>query len=160
MNLKELRQSKQLTQAEASRLVEMPLRTYKNYENDQKKVSSIKYLYLMEKLSKYNVIDETHGILTLKQIKEKVEIVFSQYDIKFCYLFGSYARGNPTPTSDIDLFISSDITGIKLFGLAERLREELHKRVDLLHIDQIENNRDLLEEILLGGIRIYGGSKE
>ena len=156
MNLKELRQSKQLTQVEASRLLEMPLRTYKNYENDQKKVTSIKYLYLMEKLSKYNAIDETHGILTLKQIKEKVAIVFSDYNIKFCYLFGSYAKGNATPTSDVDLFLSSDITGIKFFGLAERLREELNKKVDLISIEQIENNRPLLEEILSGGIKIYG----
>lgn len=155
MNLKELRQSKQLTQVEASKLLEIPLRTYINYENDQKKVTSIKYLYLMEKLSKYNAVDETHGILTLKQIKERVAIVFSEYNIKFCYLFGSYAKGNATPTSDGDLFLSSDITGIKFFGLAERLREELSKKVDLISIEQIENNRELLEEILSGGIKIY-----
>ncbi len=42
------------------------------------------------------------------------------------------------------------------FGLAERLRESLHKKVDLLNIEQLTNNQVLLNEILNSGIKIYG----
>ena len=44
---------------------------------------------------------------------------------------GSYAKGKATETSDIDLFVSDSITGLKFYELAEKLRESLHKKVDL-----------------------------
>lgn len=48
-----------------------------------------------------------------------------------------------------------DITGLQYFGLAERLREELHKKIDLLDPKQLLNNEQLLNEVLKEGIRIY-----
>ena len=41
--LKELRKKCGLTQAEASQITDIPLRTYINYENDSSKAGSIKY---------------------------------------------------------------------------------------------------------------------
>ena len=49
-SIKELRVSNELTQQEASELVGIPLRTYKNYENDPAKAGSIKYDYIVKKL--------------------------------------------------------------------------------------------------------------
>ena len=43
------------------------------------------------------------------------------------------------PSSDIDLLVSSDIKGLKFFGLVEELRQELHKKVDVLDISQLTN---------------------
>lgn len=57
--------------------------------------------------------------------------------------------------SDIDLLVSGNIQGLKFYDLVERLREDLHKKVDLLDIKQLNNNQDLLNEVLKDEIRIY-----
>ena len=156
MELKELRKSKMLTQRDCAKYLAIPLRTYQNYESDPSKHDSIKYRYMMEKLGQYGFIDEDHGVLTIEQIKKVCQEVFDDYEIEYCYLFGSYAKGKATDASDVDLFISSNITGLKFYGLVESLREKLHKRVDLLNQDQVKNNFELLNEILKDGIKIYG----
>ena len=134
MKLKEIRMSKNLTQSEAANILSVSVRSYKDYENVIKKANTPKYNYLCETLAKYNVIDEEHGILKLEYIKEKVKKIFDKYNVYFCYLFGSYAKGNANNKSDIDLLIDTDITGLNFFGLVEELREELHKKIDLLRI--------------------------
>lgn len=154
-NLKELRKKKKLTQAECSKYLGIPNRTYQNYENDVNKQNSIKYYYMIQKLEQYGFIDETHGILTIEEITNICTKVFSALDVQYCYLFGSYAKGNASESSDIDLLISSSITGMQFYDLVESLREELKKKVDLLTVDQLVNNPELLNDILKDGIRIY-----
>ena len=51
--LRELRKQKKLTQAECAKYLGVPLRTYQNYETDAAKRTSIKYLYMLEKLEQY-----------------------------------------------------------------------------------------------------------
>ena len=82
--------------------------------------------------------------------------MFSNYDIEYCYLFGSYAKGNASNISDVDLFVSTSVTGLRYFGLVEQLRERLKKKVDLLNFNQIKDNTEVLNEILKDGIKIYG----
>ena len=159
MNLKELRLSKNITQSTAASLAGISLRSYKTYENDPSKVDTIKYKFLIETLNKYGFIDESHGVLTIAQIIKVVEDTFSRYKVEYCYLFGSYAKGKAQEDSDVDLLVATDITGMDFFGLAEDLRENLHKRVDLLNLDQLGNNRELLNDILKDGIRIYGNNQ-
>lgn len=154
--LKELRISKKLTQEEASALLGVSLRSYKSYENDPSKKSTIKYQYLFETLEKFNPIDEEHGILTIDDIKTACKMVLDEYSVKYCILFGSYAKGSANEKSDVDLLISTEVTGLRFFGIAERLREKLHKKVDLLDLRQLKNNEELLDEILKDGIRVYG----
>ena len=156
MNLKEIRLSKSITQATAASLAGISLRSYKSYENDPSKVDSIKYEYLINTISKYGFVDESHGILSIAKIIEIVTDTLSHYDVDYCYLFGSYAKGKAKEDSDVDLLVATDITGMDFFGLVEHLRENLHKKVDLLNLDQLDNNRELLNEILRDGIRIYG----
>ncbi len=160
MNLKELRLSKNITQSTAASLAGISLRSYKSYENDPSKVDTIKYKFLIETLNKYGFIDESHGVLTIAQITEIVEDTFSRYKVEYCYLFGSYAKGKAQEDSDVDLLVATDITGMDFFGLAEDLRENLHKRVDLLNLDQLGNNRELLNDILKDGIRIYRNNQK
>ena len=143
--LKELRIEKKMTQREVADLVGISLRSYKSYENDENKRDTLKYRYIMEQLEKINFIDEEHGLLTVDDIIRKCSEVFTRYDVKFCYLFGSYAKGKETPSSDVDLLISADVKGIKFYGLAEELRETLSKKVDLLDINQLKDNLPLME---------------
>jgi transcriptional regulator with XRE-family HTH domain len=122
MSLKELRISKKTTQAQSAEYLGIPLRTYQNYEKYESKRISMKYLYMMEKLEKYDYIDETTGILSIDQIKEACRQVFNNLDIDYCYLFGSYAEGTPNEKSNLDLLISTSITGLDYYLLNPQIR--------------------------------------
>lgn len=156
MELKELRLQKGLTQIECARFLGIPVRTYQNYENDEKKVASFKYQFMVQKLTEYGYVDETHGILSLERIKEVCNDIFSGKEITYCYLFGSYAKGKATEKSDVDLLVSTSITGVMFYDLVEELREGLKKKVDILNQDQLKDNAELVNEILKDGVKIYG----
>ncbi|MBP3559765.1 MAG: nucleotidyltransferase domain-containing protein [Clostridia bacterium] len=158
--LKQLRLSKKLTQQEACDILGVSLRSYKEYENNEKKAGTFKYRSMISELEKYVVLDEEHGILTLDEIKDGCKTVLDEYDVKYCVLFGSYAKGKATQTSDVDLLVSTDIVGLKFFGIAERLREKLHKKVDLLDLRQLADNQALIDEILKDGVRVYEQSEK
>lgn len=156
MLLKELRKSKGLTQYEAANYLGISLRTYQSFETDYKKQNGFKYNYILEKIRLFGYIDENTGVLSIDKIREICINVFSNYDVSFCYLFGSYAKGYATENSDIDLLIDTSVSGLQFFDLIETLREQLKKKIDLLDIKQLENNLSLTSEILKDGIKIYG----
>lgn len=156
VDLKELRIEKKMTQQEVADLVGISLRSYKSYENDEEKQGTIKYSYIVEQLSKINYIDEETGILELEDIVRKGTEVFERYEVSFCYLFGSYAKGKATQTSDVDLLISANVKGLKFYGLVEEIRTALHKKVDVLDMNQLKENIELTEEIFKDGIKVYG----
>ena len=145
-----------MTQQEVADLVGISLRSYKSYENDEEKRDTIKYKYIVEQLSKINYIDEETGILELEDIVRKCTEVFERYEVSFCYLFGSYAKGKATQISDVDLLISANVKGLKFYGLVEEIRTALHKKVDVLDMNQLKENIELTEEIFRDGIKIYG----
>lgn len=155
-DLKSLRIEKKMTQQQVADLVGISLRSYKAYENEPKKADTIKYNYILEILKKTNVIDEEHGILEMSDIIEKCSAIFRNHNVNYCYLFGSYAKGKATPVSDVDLLISADIKGLKFYGLVEEIRTALHKRVDVLDVNQLKDNLELMNEILKDGVKIYG----
>ena len=154
--LKDLRIEKGLTQQQVADMADISLRSYKMYENDEAKVDTIKYRYLMDLLMKVNPIDEEHGVVDLAYIQKKCEAVFEKHPVTYCYLFGSYAKGKAKPESDIDLLVSAEVTGLKFYALVEELRTNLHKKVDVLDINQLKNNFELTQEILRDGKKIYG----
>ena len=106
-------------------------------------ISRLAYAAETEEFEIQNIIDECSS-------------VFENYDVEFCYLFGSYAKGRATETSDVDLLICTEERGLKYFGLVEDLRNALNKKIDALDIKQLNNNPELLREILRDGIKIYG----
>ncbi|MCD8308173.1 MAG: nucleotidyltransferase domain-containing protein [Clostridia bacterium] len=156
--LKELRKEKGLSQKACAEYLGVPLRTYVNYENNPARAKCIKYEYMTDKLAMYGYVDEEHGVLSLDFIKKTcVEICGTRPDfgIKYLYLFGSYAKGYAKDRSDVDLLVYTDIKDIVFFEIIETFREALHKKVELLNQDQLENNLALTNEILLDGIKLY-----
>lgn len=155
-NIKEVRKEKGITQAYAAELTNIPLRTFKLYENDESRYGTIKYNYILGELERYGYIDEEHGVLSIDDIREKCKEVFDKYDVEYAILFGSYAKDTAVDNSDVDLLISTKTSGIAYYGMVEELRTELKKKVDLLDTRQLENNAELLNEILKFGVRVYG----
>ena len=156
MNLKELRNKLGLTQKEAAECVGVSLRSYISYENNPDKASSRTYKYILNTLAEKYPMDETHGTLSIDFIQKTCSEIFDKYNVNFCILFGSYAKGSEKETSDVDLLLSSDIKGLQFYGLVEELRQALGKKIDLLDMNQLLNNPELLSEILKYGVRIYG----
>ena len=156
MSLKDIRLQGNLTQEEAAQLLGVTRRTYVNYEAGKIDEASLKYKYVVETLQKSSLLDESHGILTIDQIRKICSEIFKNYSVDYCYLFGSYAKGKATETSDVDLLVAMPVDGMKFFELIELLREQLKKKIDLLDIAQLDNNSALVQEILKDGIKIYG----
>ncbi len=154
--LESVRKLKKLTQKEAAEKVGISLRSYIMYEKDEQRHNSLKYRYLLQELERINPLDEDHGILTSDDIKNGCASVLDDYPVDCCLLFGSYAKNRAREDSDVDLLIIGDVNGLRFYELTERLRQSLHKRVDLLDVKQLLNNEALLKEVLKTGIRIYG----
>lgn len=159
MTLMELRTNYGLTQIEAADIARVPVRTYRRYEADESYGSQIKRDAFISAINIQCEITEEKGILSIERIKERITELFDKEyggQIEFCYLFGSYATREAKENSDVDLYVSSSLKGLRFAGLMERIRAVLHKRVDLIRSSELENNIELVNEILKKGIKIYG----
>ena len=108
-SIKDLRLKAGFSQVELAAKLGISHRTYIKYENDEKYAGSLKYKYIEQYLKDLTKVDETHGILTITDIQNACKDVFEKYNVEYCILFGSYAKGLATETSDIDMVISTDI---------------------------------------------------
>lgn len=95
-------------------------------------------------------------MLTIEKIKEIITPICKSYGIKRAYLFGSYARGEATEKSDVDIRIEAGkIRGLfQLSGFRLDLVDALDTEVDLLSVlpdPQYKKFRESLkrDEILL-----------
>ena len=153
-SLVELRKQNGLTQKEAAALVGIPYRTYIRYEEDPAYESKYKYRMIFDDLLNKVKIDEEHGILTIDKIKELLIPILHKHNIKYCYLFGSYSRGEARENSDIDLLVDTEITGMAFFRLVDEIRDTLHKKIDLLSLSDLSDTNPINKEILKDGVRI------
>ena len=151
--LKRIRRKAHITQVQAAEYLNISRRSYQMYENSDD-TKNDKFIYLCEKLEKLALVDEEHGILDFEDIKMKVKEILSDYDIKSCYLFGSYANGTASENSDVNLLVDTELSGIAFYGLAEEIEHALHKKVDLITLSQIIGNEIQLSIILQEGKKI------
>lgn len=81
-------------------------------------------------------------VYTIDAIRDCITPIAKKYGLSAVYLFGSYARGTATETSDIDLLIDTAGTDIKsLFDLAAvycELEEALNKQIDLITVSSLK----------------------
>ena len=158
MTLKEIRESYNLSQLEAANIVGVPVRTFRRYESDESYGDLYKRQKFIDILIDQCEITEDKGLLNVEQIKKELSLLFdTQYKgvVHFCYLFGSYAKGYATEKSDVDLCVSTSLKGLDFVGLSEDIRNSLHKKIDLIRFDTLNNNLELIDEIMKDGIKIY-----
>lgn len=154
MGIREIRKQNNLTQKQAAELVGIPYRTYLRYEEEESYKKSYKYQKIFDDLIEKLRCDEEHGILKLKVIEYTLIPILNDYGIHYCYLFGSYARGDAKETSDIDLLVDTDITGLQFLTLVEDIRKMLGKKIDLIRLKDLTSDNPICLEILKEGIRI------
>ena len=154
MTLREFRKQNEITQKEAAVLIGIPYRTYIRYEENESYANKYMYQKIMDDLKKELSVDENKGVLSIESIKKVLVPILEKHNIKYCYLFGSYARNEARENSDVDLLIDTDITGLAFFELVEEIRETLHKKIDLLRLCDLSTNNPIVLEILKDGVRI------
>lgn len=155
--LRKKRKDLQITQLQAANSCGVSLRTYQTYEETAKMNAT--YKDLVKKLTDMGIMDGANFVISVRFIKQVVRELFSkQYpEIECAYLFGSYARGEATGKSDVDIVVVlNQPMGLKFYGIASDLEERLSKKVDLLTYEQIVNNAPMLKDILVEGIKVYG----
>lgn len=158
--IKTIRQNVGLTQKELSNRVGVPVNTIRNWEQELRKPSEWTLNLLIDRILRERTetlspVDESRGVLSFLTIKRTVCQIASQYDVKRIVLFGSYAKGEATPESDIDLYMESDLYGLDYFGFVEALREGLNKKVEVLSDKTVEKSSEIDREIKRTGVLIY-----
>jgi len=153
--LKEIRTRLNITQRDAANKLNMSRRSYQYYELDTNLEDSEKYIDLCRRLENELQLDEEHGILDFKTIKEVCSRIFRHYSVTLCYLIGSYAKNSPKETSDVNLVIDGDVIGYDYYSLSSELRKNLKKRITLLRLTDLEHSFNTIREILYKGIKIY-----
>lgn len=72
--------------------------------------------------------------MNIEKLKKQINPVLEKHDVRRASLFGSFARGQDTPESDIDILVELDKgkTLLDLVRLENELKKTLGKEVDLL----------------------------
>jgi len=78
---------------------------------------------------------------TIAELRSLIQPVAVRYGVKRVFLFGSYARGEAKPGSDIDLRIDSGAIQdyFELSGFHQELEEALAGSVDVLTTGSLED---------------------
>jgi predicted nucleotidyltransferase len=83
-------------------------------------------------------------MLTHDQIVKAVEKAATKFPLTKVSYFGSYADGEATEESDLDVlveFTTDSVSLLKIIALKHNLEDELHISVDVLHAPLPEKSR-------------------
>jgi len=96
------------------------------------------------------------GILSLSEIEKTIKALLQKYNAEYALLFGSYARGDATPDSDLDVIIAGgkDFKRCHIFSLAEDLREITGRNADVFEISEVNVGTPLYDCVMREGIKI------
>ncbi len=96
------------------------------------------------------MVKSMEKIYTVEEIKKVAVSLARKYQVEAVYLFGSYAKGNATADSDIDILVfgGSGFRLTNIFAFAEELREAYQKDVDAYEIHEVNEGSRFYEEIM------------
>ncbi len=94
-------------------------------------------------------------VYSLNEIKTTLCPIFDSYAIRKAVLFGSYAKGEATNTSDIDLVLECDQRGLKFYGIIDAIEAGLQKQCDVFRSSSIVKDSPISKEIERTGVVIY-----
>ena len=96
-------------------------------------------------------------LYTIEEIKNKLHPVFEEKGVIRAILFGSYAKGEATEESDVDIaaFVDDEMSIISFCDIADKVINELGKNVDFLYADDIIPGGKIDLELKKDGILLY-----
>ena len=84
-------------------------------------------------------------VYTVEELKRRIEPIAKRYELPVVYLFGSYARGEATDESDVDILIDRSGSKVKSLvdfcGLNNDFEDEIGKKVDLVTLQTLDQKR-------------------
>ena len=103
----------------------------------------------------------TDKIYTIDEIKQIVKPIAEKYKIEKVWLFGSYARGQATEKSDIDILVSNyeRVVPMTLANLLGDFEEMFEKEIDLITQASISDDtsfQPLINNISKERMSVYG----
>lgn len=92
---------------------------------------------------------------TIEEIKTKITPIAQTYGVKSVSLFGSYARGEATVESDIDIYIEKGSlrTLLQYYSMLHELEQQFNCHVDLITTDI--DDKEFLQKIQEEGVLLY-----
>ena len=96
------------------------------------------------------------SVLSINEIRNIIKTLLQKYRAEYALLFGSYARGEATPDSDIDIIIvgGENFTPRNIFALAEDLREMSGRDADVFELREINHGSPFYESVMKEGVKI------
>jgi predicted nucleotidyltransferase len=96
-------------------------------------------------------------MFALNHIADILKPILEKQGIYKVTVFGSYARGNANPASDIDLMVDSKggLKGISFFVASDEISKVLPIKSDIYEQREIKEGSALYNEILREGVVIY-----
>ena len=93
--------------------------------------------------------------ISFEKYKKEITKILRTYHIQQAALFGSFARGEQTKKSDIDLLIRTNgkMTMFQLFQMEEDIEKAISRKVDIVEYEAIKPS--LKNRILNDAISIY-----
>jgi len=86
----------------------------------------------------------------INRIKPKIIKILKKHGVRKAGIFGSYARGEQTKNSDIDILIEFNGSLLDLVGMEMEIKKAIKKKIDLLTyggINYLLKDRILNEEV-------------
>lgn len=98
------------------------------------------------------------SVLTIDQIRAIAAPIAKRYGAKRLSLFGSYARGDETRASDVDLFLSGGkIRGLfQYYAFVNELEDAFGRHVDV--VMEGSSDQELLQNIARDEVMLYAES--
>jgi len=77
--------------------------------------------------------------MTFAEITRRVTPILERYGVQYAGVFGSVARGEETPRSDVDVLVvlKRPVSLLKFFALNDELENVLGRKVDLVTRDSL-----------------------
>lgn len=100
-------------------------------------------------------------VYTIEQLKEQITPIAEKYQLRAVWIFGSYARGEATENSDIDILVDktdSIVKGWIIGGLYNDLCEAFGEDTDLVTVGALNQDNKtpwFTENVMRERVLIY-----
>lgn len=95
-------------------------------------------------------------MLQISELEQYIRVLLHRYSAEYALLFGSYARGEATAESDVDVIVIGGprFKKMNIFAFAEDLRAMTGKAVDVFEISELDKGTPFYETVMSEGKRI------
>jgi len=99
-------------------------------------------------------------LYTIEELKNKLVPIFEEKGVIKAVLFGSYAKGEATAESDVDIvaYVDDDMSILGFCEIADDVIKELDKHVDFLYAEDIILGGRIDLELKKDGVLLYAKS--